>query len=204
MTVDDIKKHLAYREQDRILFKSFTPSIRIKTQKNYTVFEEDEEKRLWCFRKLDSNKPTLFHYEDVVSYEFIENGKTVTSGGLSGAVIGEQLGGSTGAIVGATVGKNTSYEIKEMYIHVTLNHPYLSFEKIYVYSDKESYSTCRDHANQILARLKLMCEKVRKENESSSVQTSAADEIKKYKELLDMGAISQEEYDAKKKQLLNL
>ena len=31
-----------------------------------------------------------------------------------------------------------------------------------------------------------------------------ADEIKKYKELLDMGAITQEEFDAKKRQLLNL
>lgn len=33
---------------------------------------------------------------------------------------------------------------------------------------------------------------------------SAADEIKKYKELLDCGAISQEEFDVKKKQLLGL
>lgn len=33
---------------------------------------------------------------------------------------------------------------------------------------------------------------------------SAADEIKKFKELLDMGAITQEEFDAKKKQLLGL
>lgn len=35
-------------------------------------------------------------------------------------------------------------------------------------------------------------------------QASAADEIKKYKELLDMGVITQEEFDAKKKQLLGL
>ena len=34
--------------------------------------------------------------------------------------------------------------------------------------------------------------------------SSAADEIKKFKELLDSGAISQEEYDIKKKQLLGL
>ncbi len=34
--------------------------------------------------------------------------------------------------------------------------------------------------------------------------TSAADEIKKFKELLDMGIITQEEFDAKKKQLLDL
>lgn len=36
------------------------------------------------------------------------------------------------------------------------------------------------------------------------VQESVTDEIKKFKELLDMGAITQEEFDAKKKQLLGL
>ena len=34
--------------------------------------------------------------------------------------------------------------------------------------------------------------------------TSAADEILKFKQLLDMGAITQEEFEAKKKQLLEL
>ena len=33
---------------------------------------------------------------------------------------------------------------------------------------------------------------------------SSADELKKYKDLLDSGAITQEEFDAKKKQLLGL
>ena len=46
----------------------------------------------------------------------------------------------------------------------------------------------------------------RNKNPQSAVvqQASAADEIKKFKELLDMGVISQEEFDAKKKQLLGL
>ena len=44
-----------------------------------------------------------------------------------------------------------------------------------------------------------------KRNDSGTVQAvSAADEIKKFKELLDMGVITQEEFDAKKKQLLGL
>ena len=34
--------------------------------------------------------------------------------------------------------------------------------------------------------------------------SSDADEIKKYKELLDQGAITEEEYEAKKKQILGL
>ena len=41
------------------------------------------------------------------------------------------------------------------------------------------------------------------DEENSSV-VSSADELKKYKELLDMGIITQEEFDAKKKQLLGL
>ncbi|MBQ3005714.1 MAG: SHOCT domain-containing protein, partial [Clostridia bacterium] len=35
-------------------------------------------------------------------------------------------------------------------------------------------------------------------------ETTNADELKKYKDLLDSGAISQEEFDAKKKKLLGL
>lgn len=37
-----------------------------------------------------------------------------------------------------------------------------------------------------------------------AVTSSPADELKKYKELLDMGVITQEEFNAKKKQLLGL
>ena len=44
----------------------------------------------------------------------------------------------------------------------------------------------------------------RKNAPQSVVQVSAADEVKKFKELLDLGVISQEEFDAKKKQLLGL
>ena len=52
----------------------------------------------------------------------------------------------------------------------------------------------------------------RQEQKQTTVQTtimqeipqSSADELKKYKELLDSGVITQEEFDAKKKQLLGL
>ena len=40
--------------------------------------------------------------------------------------------------------------------------------------------------------------------QSGSNGVSAVDELKKFKELLDMGVITQEEFDAKKKQLLGL
>lgn len=39
---------------------------------------------------------------------------------------------------------------------------------------------------------------------TQEISKSSADELKKYKNLLDSGIISQEEFEAKKKQLLNL
>jgi hypothetical protein len=48
---------------------------------------------------------------------------------------------------------------------------------------------------------------ISRQNRKAPVQASNqsnADEMKKYKELLDSGVISQEEFDAKKKQLLGL
>ena len=42
------------------------------------------------------------------------------------------------------------------------------------------------------------------EKSTKNVVLSPADELKKYKELLDIGAITNEEYEQKKKELLNL
>ena len=55
--------------------------------------------------------------------------------------------------------------------------------------------------NEVLKELE---EEPKKEAPAPTPAFSVADEIKKYKELLDCGAITQEEYDAKKKQLLDL
>lgn len=50
----------------------------------------------------------------------------------------------------------------------------------------------------------LQLEQQKKLAKSSSNTISAADEIAKYKKLLDSGTITQAEFDAKKKQLLDL
>ena len=43
-----------------------------------------------------------------------------------------------------------------------------------------------------------------KNNDNANDNDDSADKIKKFKDLLDSGAITQEEYDAKKKDLLGL
>lgn len=66
-----------------------------------------------------------------------------------------------------------------------------------------------DNRNAIHSSISsLLIERQKKNNEAPVVRQeipqSNADELKKFKELLDSGVISQEEFDAKKKQLLGL
>ena len=64
----------------------------------------------------------------------------------------------------------------------------------------------KDEIHSMLS--KLLIERQHKESQNTVVENiisaSNADELKKFKELLDSGVITQEEFDAKKKQLLGL
>jgi hypothetical protein len=63
----------------------------------------------------------------------------------------------------------------------------------------------REAVDDIIADFDAVLHSIRVKKSGGAVQqTSAADELKKFKELLDMGVITQEEFDAKKKQLLGL
>lgn len=58
--------------------------------------------------------------------------------------------------------------------------------------------------NKFFEYLQSVTQKAAVTNNSSETSLSSADEIKKFKDLLDTGAITQEEFDQKKKQLLGL
>lgn len=65
---------------------------------------------------------------------------------------------------------------------------------------KQSNEHMEEVANYVRSRVDYY-----KHAKNAPVETSSpADELKKYKELLDMGVITQDEFDAKKKQLLGL
>ena len=71
-------------------------------------------------------------------------------------------------------------------------------EKFNIALDKHSAKNISNRLHEELEKLK------RISTNTNNSQLSVADEIKKYKELLDMGAITQEEFDKKKSQLLEL
>lgn len=62
----------------------------------------------------------------------------------------------------------------------------------------------KDDIHGEISRLLLERQDMKYNTPKKEVHTSNADELKKYKELLDSGIITEEEFNAKKKQLLDL
>ena len=166
---------------------------------------------------MDCYNPPLFRYDEIIDYELSENGNTVTKGGIGSAMVGGALFGGVGAIVGGVYGKKSQTEIKSINLHISLCNPYIQSLDIefitpgmIVKSGDTLHKSYQKTANNVIAILDGMCREVELEQQKSApttVQTSSpsvADEIMKFKQLLDCGAITQEEFDAKKKQLLGL
>ena len=78
----------------------------------------------------------------------------------------------------------------------------LSF--VYYMSDDKKFDVAIDNISKGIERSKSQQQTKAQQSAQLLAQSSVADELLKFKQLLDAGAITQEEYDAKKKQLLNL
>lgn len=91
---------------------------------------------------------------------------------------------------------------------VAVTHGLANSVVLHLYSGKKFYFSWVENLDEVcnaieLCRILALPTKPSPES-SSQPALHTADELKKYKELLDTGIITQEEFDAKKKQLLDL
>lgn len=220
MNSKDIEKQiqvLADKEEKR---KEKVKNFEITKQIGQYIYI-DENKQQWVLpkgvftKKIDNS--TVYDYSDIVDFELLEDGNSISKGGLGRAIAGGLLFGGVGAIVGGvTGGKKAKQTCTNLKIKITLNdlrNPviYIPFISSEVKKDSFVYTSSYSSAQEIMSMLQIMCEtqKIKSIQETQEVNNkvetiSVADEIKKFKDLLDMGAITQEEFEYKKKELLNL
>ena len=151
--------------------------------------------------------------------------------GIGRAVVGGVLLGPVGAAVGGLTSKKETQTISKDFVDhlgvvVNLNDG-TSFEIEYfdttLKADDSLVTESIDKVNELATILEAGIANAKKQPDDPQIETTEAaveqstpstpqsspatdplDEIKKLKGLLDIGAITQEEFDAKKKQLLNL
>lgn len=155
-------------------------------------------------------------YSEIVDYEIHQNGSSVSRGSINlarGAGMGLATGG-LGLIVGlATGGKKKTKEVSEkIEIFIKTNDPnnptytlVTSAKKLKTDSKQyqQDYKDTQDIA-ATLDRIIRMNEERQAEQPQQDSSSDSLEEIAKLKQLLDMDAITQDEFDAKKKQLLDL
>ncbi|HFD3453568.1 TPA: SHOCT domain-containing protein [Enterococcus faecium] len=190
------------------------PARYFKSTNRYGEVEIDSVKKL--FRV----KLNVYTFDELNSYELLENGSSVMSGGLGigRAVVGGVLAGGVGAVLGGVTKKKKQRNyVDSLKIMVTFkNRTPQSVTLDYIKKKQEKdkkYEKALMKAKETMAGFDYIVSELEVDRHdefvsSTNVQkeqpTTSADEIRKFKELLDEGIISQEEFDAKKKELLNL
>ena len=202
--------------------KSYTSSSikQLINSRNYWVQSFSPTKSISTYLKIDENNKcfeiarNLFKYNNLLSFELLEDGETITKGGLGRAVAGGVLFGGVGAVVGGvTGGKKTKGICTSMKIKVSMKEAhcdviYIPFITSETKKNSFTYKVAQENAQECISALEIIAD----ENKYTDVQfesaqfsnVSSADEITKFKKLLDDGIITQEEFNIKKKQLLNL
>lgn len=206
------QKQADNEEYERIL-ATFKQNEALKAGRYY--FDPQQEQILSAKTFVDDNY-VVYDFSDIVSYTPIEEGYNKTKKhGITRAVVGGAIAGGAGAIVGAvTGGKNFEY-IKKLGVIITFNNNE-NIELIFMKGEakkggfvanayyKDFRKVCGILDGVLTKNNNQQLQMMQQETINSSDSFSAADEIAKFKSLLDDGVITQAEFDAKKQQLLDL
>lgn len=159
----------------------------------------DKPNRLFCFghRGGDKGPRMIYSFDEVAGYESdVPDDLTVTEtkGGIGRAVIGAAVAGPVGAIVGAATAKTETRKGRSKEnVSIRFTLPI-----------GESNLPTTVYPGGMTAFLKSCKVSQEKPQAATPAASSVADELLKFKRLLDMGAITEAEYNAKKAQLLGL
>ncbi len=181
------------------------------------LFAIDEENKLWGilqgsgFAKKEVKK--IYKFEDIFDYEVIEDEETITKqkGGLGSgvgkALVGGLFFGGIGALAGASSGNKklkSKTILTSLKIVISLKDSFNQVIIPIVTQPTKYYQSYKDDCQKITVVL----DKIKQQNENfykpENVlkQTDEVEEIRKYKQLLDDGVITEEEFRQKKKQIL--
>lgn len=202
MELSELQK--AWLENDE-KFERFREAARYDITYNGVVHMDTTNKWFYIHQTDTKEKPLLYDFSGLLGVDFKEAGGKVISrhtgntGGLSLGLLGPVgvFGGTTSGITVTTTKPGVQYAI------ITVGNRYgaksirISQPKIAGITAFYRLCTGEEFFDQPEGSTE-------KSGATAPATLSVPDEIKKYKELLDMGAITQEEFDAKKSQLLRI
>lgn len=195
-TIENMKKYYELNNQRKALFSE---TQKLKTFLS-TAIHIDNVHNLFYIEPHKITNYFIYSFDEVIDYSYneIEETRTTTTktkGGITRAVIGGSVAGPVGAVVGSSTAKTVSQTtpgLKVLYFNVTT---YSGIKKVPVSSPPIGFTEFLD---------KCINNKKSISNTYQDTTTNEIEQLTKYKELLDKGIITEEEFSLKKKQILNI
>lgn len=206
-TIKDVVRDIARKNANLALLDSFDPTKKIG---RFIYF--DEPKKQWILPKgmFGSIKNSwVYSFSDIREYELLENGGSVSSGGLGRALVGGVLFGGIGAVVGGVTGKKRGVStVTSMQVKITtndMNNPavYIDFIKggASFKTNSMTYRAFFKNAQDVMSTLSVIANG-EKQLDIIDASGSPIAQLREYKQLLDDSIITQAEFDKKKQELL--
>ena len=216
MSLDDVREQIRLKEEnDRRFQEDFVNSRQFDIDTRHPVMAVDDEHGEFAI--LTDKRPDIFSFDHIASYNVDlktsylseeERKKTTGLTGLLDYLLSDDFGSRFPDL--PHVSKN--YKITGMYFNITFKDNPFHAEKIRIdMLPSWSNSEVEIEKGYVCSNEIYQCIKEYKEESRSMHRAQASgagsdgmEQIKQLKELLDMGAITQDEFDAKKRQILGL
>lgn len=189
--------------------EGFTVSKKLFNPNNTVALFIDDVNNKWAIAQSIPLKYDIYDYKDLIEYELIEDGSSIIKGRVGSAIVGGALFGAAGAIIGSARGRSTKPTCTSMSINITvdnLNAPHRVIPIISSEVKKSSviYTSALNTANEIISTLALIKSKAEEAMGVNLSTNCSIDDIEKLYNLKEKGIITEQEFEDKKKQLLNL
>lgn len=215
-TVEDVKKDIDEYD-DYLLYKANLLENFVPARSINNLLLVDEANKLFGIPQGKKKDPKVFEYKNLIDCDYLEDGNSMTGGGLGAAVAGGLLLGGVGALVGGITGnKKTKVNINKMQVVLTLDNmrePSITIDILPGATKKGGfiYNSYFQTVQNLLSAFAIILEDNAKSSDLISDSKGEpvrnddpTEQLRKYKSLLDDGIITQEEFDSKKKQILGL
>jgi len=192
---------------------------KLKIDKTYDIISVGVNKQVLF--DLESNKIAILdaaansidyvEFNKIIDCEIMEDNTTIMKGGIGRAIVGGVLAGGVGAIVGAGT-RGSSDVVKNLAIRIITNDISNSMVMITLIKsdtkrDSAFYKNCMASAQGIYSTIVsiLNSSKTSKQTLSESIDSkSVSDQIRELAKLKEEGLLTEEEFNKKKKALLNI
>jgi hypothetical protein len=207
---------------------AFSPTRTIEIMENKGFWEKlfaiddastklliNNQSKTFVYQKGTYNSKT-YNFSDLINYEVYENGQSQVQGRAGSALIGGAFFGLGGMIVGSSMSRNINDKCNQLQLIIRLND-FNSPQIIIDYCknsnlDKSSilYRNIKNNLQTVCSMLEYMLNEKTLEQSFATKTTTPAikvtgkDQLKELKEMLDDGLITQEDYEKKKKQILEI